>query len=155
VEPIVYHPIGVIRSPFRDKKSARERLADDDREGSVEVFETFEQGLEDLEGFSHLFLLFHFHLSTGYALKVTPFFDDRLRGVFSTRAPARPNAIGLSSVRLLRREGRILHVRGLDVVDGTPLLDIKPQVPRREKDEDLRLGWLERHKHRLPGNRWG
>lgn len=111
--------------------------------GTVEVFEDFSAGLKDLDGFSHIILIYSFHRSEGFQLEVIPFLDTRPRGVFATRAPKRPNAIGLSIVRLNRVEGRILHIENLDVLDNTPLLDIKPYVPDFDVQSDVRTGWLE------------
>ena len=108
----------------------------------MEVFPEYAQGLADLDGFSHITLVYHFHRSTDYALKVKPFLEDRERGVFATRAPRRPNAIGISTVRLVRIEGATLHIVDLDILDGTPLLDIKPYVPVFEDSNDARVGWL-------------
>ncbi|MGD9037864.1 MAG: tRNA (N6-threonylcarbamoyladenosine(37)-N6)-methyltransferase TrmO, partial [Syntrophobacterales bacterium] len=99
-------------------------------------------GLKDLDGFSHIFLLYHFHLSQGYSLTVKPYLDDSLRGVFATRAPRRPNAIGISVVRLVEIEGCTLHIEDLDIADSTPLLDIKPYVPEFDSREVERIGWL-------------
>ncbi len=114
-----------------------------DTEGQVLVDAEYLEGLDDLEGFSHIILLYYFHQSEGFHLKVTPFMDNEPRGLFSTRAPRRPNGIGLSIVQLLKRDGRILHIRGVDVLDGTPLLDIKPYVPKFDSAEVSSIGWLE------------
>jgi tRNA (adenine37-N6)-methyltransferase len=111
-------------------------------EGTVELREEFVPGLKDLEGFSHIILLYHFHASTGCSLEVTPFLDDAPRGVFATRAPRRPNPIGVSIVRLTGIDGSTLHIRELDILDGTPLLDIKPFVPEFDNREPARVGWL-------------
>jgi len=141
---IFYRPIGIIHSPFEEPAGTPIQPASGkDIEGSVEVFSEFEEGLQDLSGFSHIILLYHLHLSGEATLKVKPFLDHELRGVFSTRAPSRPNAIGLSVVRLLAVEGRYLQVADLDIIDGTPLLDIKPFVPHFVRAEDIRTGWLE------------
>jgi tRNA-Thr(GGU) m(6)t(6)A37 methyltransferase TsaA len=99
-------------------------------------------GLRDIEGFSHIILIYHFHLSKGFSLVVKPFMDDRLHGVFATRAPRRPNSIGFSVVRLIRMEGWTLHIEDVDIVDGTPLLDIKPFVPKFDVVKVERIGWL-------------
>jgi tRNA-Thr(GGU) m(6)t(6)A37 methyltransferase TsaA len=109
----------------------------------VEVFGEFSEGLADLEGFSHVILLYHFHRAGPPALRVIPFLDDQKRGVFSTRAPRRPNPIGLSVVRLLRREGNTLHIENVDALDGTPVLDIKPLVSRFDAIGPVRSGWHE------------
>jgi tRNA-Thr(GGU) m(6)t(6)A37 methyltransferase TsaA len=111
--------------------------------GTVEVLPEYAEGLADLEGFSHIILIYHFHRSTGHRLKVVPFLDTEERGVFATRAPSRPNAIGLSLVRLVSVEKNRLSVEGVDILDGTPLLDIKPYVPDFDEKTDVRLGWLE------------
>jgi tRNA-Thr(GGU) m(6)t(6)A37 methyltransferase TsaA len=119
--------------------------------GTVELDPAYAEGLADLEGFSHICLLYHLHLSQGFSLVVKPFMDDTRRGLFATRAPKRPNPIGLSVVRLVRVEGRRLHVENVDVVDGTPLLDIKPYVPAFDAPEDVRLGWLTGRTDRATG----
>ncbi len=102
----------------------------------------FEAGLKDLAGFSHIILIYHFHASNGYVLEVKPFLDDSLRGVFATRAPRRPNPIGLSVVRLVSVEGCTLRIQDVDVLDGTPLLDIKPLVPEFDSPRVDSIGWL-------------
>ncbi|MCP4024183.1 MAG: tRNA (N6-threonylcarbamoyladenosine(37)-N6)-methyltransferase TrmO, partial [Desulfobacteraceae bacterium] len=112
-------------------------------QGRIIIDSNFEEGLSDLDGFSHLILLYHFHKSKGYDLKVKPFLDDQKRGLFSTRAPRRPNPIGLSIVRLLKKKGRILIIQGIDVLNGTPLIDIKPYVPKFDVKEATATGWLE------------
>ena len=112
--------------------------------GTVEVFPEFVEGLNDLAGFSHLLLIYHFHRSRGVSLTVTPYLDTVPRGLFATRAPNRPNPIGLSIVRLVRIAGSHLHVENIDVIDGTPLLDIKPHVPDFDCAPGARIGWLEK-----------
>ena len=114
-----------------------------DIEGTVEVHPEYEEALSDLGGFSHIILLYHLHRSEGYSLKVVPFLDTQRRGLFATRAPRRPNPIGLSVVRLDRIEGVTLHIRDIDMVDGSPLLDIKPYVQPFDPGDELRLGWLD------------
>jgi len=114
--------------------------------GSVEIFPDFVDGLKDLEGFSHVILLYHFHQVRRLTLIVTPFLDSEPHGVFATRAPTRPNPIGLSIVKLLRIEGNTLHIENLDVLDGTPLLDLKPYVPEFDCQPNARIGWLEQAK---------
>jgi len=142
---ITYQPIGIIHSPHKRiegmpiQPSGAEGI-----KGRVEVFPQFEQGLEDVDGFSHLILLYHFHQVNDVKLTVTPFLDSQPRGLFSTRAPKRPNPIGLSVVKLLRREGTILYIENVDVLDGTPLLDIKPHVPEFVPAVQARVGWLEK-----------
>jgi tRNA-Thr(GGU) m(6)t(6)A37 methyltransferase TsaA len=143
MQAVTYTPIGVIRSPFSDPKGMPiQPSGAAGVKGRIEVAPEFAAGLKDLEGFSHVILVYHFHRSEGYALEVTPFMDDVPRGLFATRAPRRPNPIGLSVVRLLRIEGAILHVEGIDAIDGTPLLDIKPYVPQFDAPEAARIGWL-------------
>lgn len=141
---IVYRPIGIIHSPFRERSGMPiQPTAENSAPGTVEVFEAFAEGLEDVDGFSHVFLLYHLHEVRRVALTVTPFLDTHERGVFATRAPTRPNPIGLSIVALVRREGPVLHVADIDVLDGTPLLDIKPYVPEFDRPSDVRCGWID------------
>ena len=110
--------------------------------GTVEVFEPYRAGLKDLDGFSHVILLYHFHRSSSFNLSVIPFMDTEPRGVCATRAPRRPNSLGLSVVQLERIEEGILYIRNLDILDGTPLLDIKPYVPQFDAPANLRTGWI-------------
>ena len=117
--------------------------------GQVEVYEKYLPALSDLGGFSHIYLLYHFHLTKSYQLKVIPFLDVQERGLFATRAPKRPNPIGLSVVKLISVESNILHIENIDVIDGTPLLDIKPYVREMEAVKDLRIGWLEKHTSKI------
>ncbi len=143
MQEIRYRPIGVIHSPFKQTKGMPIQPAGARGvAGTVEVIPEYGDGLKDLEGFSHIFLLYHFHLSQGYSLMVKPYLDDSLRGVFATRAPRRPNAIGISVVRLVGIEGCTLHIEDLDIADSTPLLDIKPYVPEFDSREVERTGWL-------------
>lgn len=140
---IEYTPIGLIRTPFKDVKSMPiQPPAAKNVKGWVEVWPEYSAGLKDLEGFSHIILLYHFHLSKGFSLQVKPFLDDCLRGVFATRAPKRPNPIGLSVVRLLHITGNIIWIEGVDIVDQTPLLDIKPFIPEFDAPRAGRIGWL-------------
>ena len=135
-------PIGVIRSPHTDpaRTPIQPRYARG-VEGTVEILPELKDALDDIEGFSHILLLYHFHRAKAHRLKVVPFLDEVERGLFSTRYPARPNPIGLSVVRLLRREGTRLHVSDVDILDGTPLLDIKPHVVRFGVEDSIRSGW--------------
>ena len=147
---IKYAPIGIIHSPFNEAHGTPIQAAvSRDIEGTVEIFPKYAEGLRDIEGFSHIFLIYHFHLSEGYSLKVKPYLDDQLHGVFVTRAPARPNPIGISIVRLVKIEGVKLYIRDVDIVDGTPLLDIKPYVPEFDVREVEKIGWLEKQVHKL------
>ena len=151
---ISFTPIGIVHSPFKEPKGTPiQPVAAKGIEGSVEVFNEYLEGLADLEGFSHVILLYHFHLSKGSPLKVTPFLDIHARGVFSTRSPNRPNPIGISVVQLVRIEGNILHIKDLDIVDGSPLLDIKPYIPELDARETVKIGWLEKRVHRFPYSR--
>lgn len=140
---IAYRPIGIIHSPFKTPRgSPIQPSAAEGAEGRVEIYSEFIEGLEDLAGFSHIFLIYHLHLSKKFALRVKPFLDDRQRGLFATRAPSRPNPIGISVVRLIKIDGHKLHVQNLDVVDGTPLLDIKPYVPAFDVHPAEKIGWI-------------
>ena len=135
-------PIGCVRSPYTETKEIPKGLgAKHDVDGVLEILPEFETGLTDIDGFSHLLVLWVFHHSEGFELLGTPPSDDRPHGVFATRSPRRPNPIGLTVVELLRREGRLLHVRGVDMLDGTPILDIKPYLSS-VPDNALRRGWL-------------
>ena len=135
-------PIGVVHSPFSETKQIPKGPgAKHEEEGTLELLPEFEAGLKDIEGFSHLFVLWAFHRSTDYDLVGTPPTDDRPHGVFATRSPRRPNPIGLTVVELLRRDGANLHVRGVDMLDGTPILDIKPYLSGIPM-EKVRRGWL-------------
>lgn len=139
----IMHPIGIIHSPFTEKEQTPIQASRSQAIGLVEVFTEFENGLKDIEGLSHIYLLYAFHEWSGYTLHVKPFLDDREHGVFATRYPRRPNPIGISIVRLVLRQGNNLTVEGVDVLDGTPLLDIKPYVPDFDLRTDVRAGWYE------------
>lgn len=142
-ERVQYEPIGLIHTPFSEPAGMPiQPVAARGIEGTVEVFEAYRAGLKDLDGFSHVVLIYHFHLSRSFELEVVPFLDATRRGVFSTRAPRRPNAIGMSTVRLQGIEDGILQVQDVDIVDGTPLLDIKPYVPEFDPKDGVRTGWL-------------
>ncbi|MBW1646333.1 MAG: tRNA (N6-threonylcarbamoyladenosine(37)-N6)-methyltransferase TrmO [Deltaproteobacteria bacterium] len=145
-----YQPIGIIHSPFQEPAGMPiQPAAAGDTEGKVEIFPEFSAGLKDLEGFSHLILIYHFHRSQGYRLQVVPFLDTEPRGVFATRAPKRPNPIGISVVRLQGVDGRTLAVSSVDILDGTPLLDIKPYVPDFAPGGEVRIGWLEKNRRTI------
>ena len=142
---ITYSPIGIIHSPFTQLEGMPIQPAGAAGvQGTVAIFNEYEAGLKDLDGFSHLILIYHFHQSKSFSLQVTPFLDNKPRGVFATRAPKRPNAIGLSVVNLQHIDGRRLHIEGVDVLDQTPVLDIKPFVPDFDMHGDVRTGWLEK-----------
>ena len=147
---IEYKPIGVIRSPFTEPKGMPiQPPGAGGMQGTVEVFDEYRSALKDLGGFSHIILLYHFHRSQGFSPHVVPFMDTQPRGLFSTRAPRRPNPIGLSVVQLNRIEEGVLFIENVDILDGTPLLDIKPYVPEFETSSDIRTGWLEQVKHKV------
>jgi tRNA-Thr(GGU) m(6)t(6)A37 methyltransferase TsaA len=142
-DEFVLRPIGVVHTPFeRPEEAPIQGTLAPDTEGVVEVKAQFEAGLADVEGFSHVVLLYAFHRSQGYRLRVTPYLDDEERGLFATRAPRRPNPLGLTVVELVRVDGRRLHVKGVDMLDGTPLLDIKPHVGAFDEPKAASVGWL-------------
>ncbi len=144
ITEVKYKPIGIIHSPFKEPKGVPvQAAAARDINGTIEVFPEYREGLKDLEGFSHIILLCHFHLSGEPDMMVKPFLDEKKRGVFATRAPRRPNSIGLSIVKVQKVENNIIHAAGLDIIEGTPLLDIKPYIPQFDNREDARIGWLE------------
>jgi tRNA-Thr(GGU) m(6)t(6)A37 methyltransferase TsaA len=141
-------PIGVVRSAYRETAQVPKGLgARHEMEGVLEIDPDLEEGLTDIEGFSHLFVIWVFDRSQSVELMGTPPADDRPHGVFATRSPYRPNPIGLTVVRLLRREGNRLYVKGLDMLDGTPILDIKPYLSSVPA-EQLRRGWLDEAERR-------
>lgn len=141
---INYHPIGIIKTPFDSKEGMPIQPSGASRiKGTIEIYTEYAEGLKDLDGFSHIILIYHFHESKDYKLMVKPFMDDKLRGVFSTRAPKRPNAIGLSVVKLNKIEGNILYIENIDVLSNTPLLDIKPFIPDVDSPAVEKLGWLQ------------
>jgi len=140
-------PIGIIHSPFKRKEDIRtlgfsSATGFDDVEGEIEIFKKYEKGLKDIEGFSHLIIIYFFHKIESYSLHVKPYLDKNLRGVFSTRHPKRPNKIGFTIVKLLERNKNILKVKGIDMIEGSPVLDIKPYT-HRDKKENIKIGWLE------------
>lgn len=140
---VEYQPIGIIHSPHRELSGMPIQPSGAvGVNGWVEVYPAYTDGLKDLEGFSHIILLYHLHKADEAWLHVTPFLDDTPRGVFATRAPARPNPIGLSVVALRGIEGGRLEIVNVDILDGTPLLDIKPFIPDTDRIEEVRIGWL-------------
>ena len=153
---ITYQPIGIIHTGFKEREGVPIQPAGAKGiEGYVEVYPEYEQGLKDLEGFSHVYLIYHFHLSSGYSLMIKPFMDSKDRGLFATRAPKRPNPIGISIVRVIDIDKNIIHIKDVDIVDGTPLLDIKPYVPEMGvgENEDIKIGWLENTIHNVETSR--
>ena len=139
----VMYPIGVIHSPFTDKGQTPIQPSRSTAIGTVEVYSDFVEGLADLDGFSHIILLYVLHRSSGYELRVKPFLDNQIRGLFATRHPCRPNPIGLSIVRLLNCQSNILEIEGVDILDDTPLLDIKPYVLDFDVRTGVRSGWYD------------
>lgn len=141
---ITFDPIGLIHSPFQTLEDMPiQPTSQASRPGVVEIFPQYAAGLQDLEGFSHIYLIYHLHRVTQAKLQVTPFLDTQPRGLFATRAPCRPNPIGLSLVELERVEATRLYIPRLDILDQTPLLDIKPFIPEFESWQQIRLGWVE------------
>ena len=143
--PIIVKPIGVIHSPhINSTQTPIQPVFASGIEGTVEVLPEYAEGLKDIEGFSHIHLFYHFHKSSVERLTVIPFLEDAEHGVFATRSPNRPNRIGISLVRLLRRKGNVLFVEDVDILDGAPLLDIKPFVSRFDVRNDVACGWQDR-----------
>ena len=147
-------PIGIIRTPYKKDGEAPHQAYKSEDIGEIEIFKEYEEGLKDIEGFSHLIILYLFHKSVkrsvkkghflnSFGLLVKPYLDDTPRGLFTTRSPNRPNPIGLTVVELLERKENILKVRHVDMLDGTPLLDIKPYIPKFDQKNNVKIGWLE------------
>ncbi len=154
MENIVYKPIGIIHSPFKEPKNTPIQPAGAEGiEGRIEVFPEYSECLKDIEGFSHIIIIYHFHLINNWKPLVKPYMDENFHGVFATRAPARPNSIGLSIVNLVDVNDNILIVKDIDVVDKTPLIDIKPYTPDFDIREVKRIGWLEKNIHKLPNSK--
>lgn len=140
---IAYRPIGILHSPFHDIQGMPvQPVGALGVMGSVDVHPDFAEGLRDLEGFSHVFLLYHLHRVSGYDLTVKPFLDNADHGIFATRSPKRPNPIGLSVLELEGVDGLTVRLRNVDVLDGTPILDIKPYVPHFDVWDAGRVGWF-------------
>lgn len=154
MQQICYKVIGVIHSPFYEPIGTPiQPSVAKDVEGVIEVYPEFQAGLKDVEGFSHLILLYHFHLAQPGPLQRKPFMDETERGIFAMRGPSRPNPIGLSIVRLQKVEVLQLYVQDVDIVDGTPLLDIKPYVPAFDSRHATRIGWLTQRIQQLSESR--
>jgi len=147
-------PIGIIHTPFTEPEGMpiQPKGATGIR-GTIELFDEYHEGLKDLDGFSHIILLYHFHRSHGFNLQVVPFMDSELRGLFATRAPRRPNPLGISVVQLDKIENCVLHIQNVDIMDGTPLLDIKPYVPEFDSPQNIRTGWLEQARKTVSGRK--
>ncbi len=148
--PIIFKPIGIIHSPFTKTEGMPIQPAGaTGSKGTVEVFPEFCAGLQDIEEFSHIILVYYFDRSKDFELKVSPFLEDKVHGVFAIRAPKRPNPIGISIVKLLERKDNILYIDNPDMLDGTPLLDIKPYIPDFDSYPDAIAGWQEKHKGKV------
>jgi tRNA-Thr(GGU) m(6)t(6)A37 methyltransferase TsaA len=140
---VTLRPIGIIHTPFASRDSMpRSTSQAAGARGTIEIFDAYRAGLRDLDGFSHLILLWQFDRSVGFHLEATPPKETEPKGVFATRSPHRPNPIGLSIVELHGVEDGVLHVERVDMLDGTPLLDIKPYIPASDSIPDARPGWL-------------
>ena len=154
VGKVVYEPIGVIHSPFKTRQDMPIQPSGGKNIEAVAILRPeLEEALSDVDGFSHVYLIYHMHKSRGYSPKVVPFLDTERRGLFATRAPRRPNPIGISVVRVERVEGNKIHFRDVDMLDGTPLLDIKPCVREFDSRQKMRTGWLEGKSGRARGHR--
>jgi tRNA-Thr(GGU) m(6)t(6)A37 methyltransferase TsaA len=142
---ISFEPIGVVHSEFQEPRGVPVQGAlEPETEALLELFPEYAEGLKDVDGFSHLIVLYHFHrVGERRPLLATPFLDEVPRGIFAIRGPRRPNPIGLTVVRLIERRGRELRVGGIDMIEGTPILDIKPYIPRSDSFPEARVGWLE------------
>ena len=151
MKEIKFKPIGIVHSAFKEPFGVPIQPAGaEDIHGTVSVFAEYSKGLQDIEGFSHIILIYYFHLSKKSSLIVTPFMDNNVHGVFATRAPNRPNPIGFSVVNLVKVDNNILHIKDVDIVDGTPVLDIKPCVPEFDFRDVKNIGWLENSARKLP-----
>lgn len=143
-ETVIYRPVGIVRSPFTTVEGMPlQSVAASEVRGTIEFDPALAPGLKDLDGFSHLYLITHLHRGRPGGLEVVPFLDRETRGIFATRSPRHPNPIGLSIVRLLAVRGATLEVSGLDLLDGTPVLDLKPYVPKFDVVAAERTGWLD------------
>jgi len=142
--PVLYEPIGIIHTPFKEKEATPiQGIYNPESKGEVEVFPQYGEGLKDITGFSHLILIYHFHLAEGCSFVISPFLDNEGKGIFSIRHFNRPNPIGLSVVRLDQVHGNILTIGEVDIIDGTPLLDIKPYMPDFDSRHNVKKGWYE------------
>ena len=147
---ITYTPIGTIHSPSTELSGMPiQPTSENSAKGYIDILPEFVEGLKDLDGFSHIYLIYAFHKITQAKLTVTPFLDTEMHGIFATRAPSRPNPIGLSLVKLVSIDQARVHIDQVDVLDGTPLLDLKPFIPTFEPQEEVRVGWLEGKRDRV------
>jgi tRNA-Thr(GGU) m(6)t(6)A37 methyltransferase TsaA len=147
---VIYNPIGIIHSPYKEIEGMPiQPCGAIGVAGTVEIKHEFAGGLKDIDGFSHIILIYHFHISKGYSLEIIPFLDDHPKGVFATRAPKRPNPIGLSIVKLIKVEDNILYIENVDILDNTPLLDIKPYVSEFDAPDQTEAGWYSKAKYSI------
>lgn len=147
MEQIIINPIGIVHTPHKDIKNMPiQPIAATGVKGYIELLPEYVEGLKDIEGFSHITLLYHFHKIDGYKLQVIPFMDTVEHGIFACKSPKRPNAIGTSTVKLIGVENNIIHIEQVDMLDGTPLIDIKPFYPRYDNRFNVTIGWLEKNK---------
>jgi tRNA-Thr(GGU) m(6)t(6)A37 methyltransferase TsaA len=154
VSEITFSAIGIIHSPFKELAGMPiQPPGAVGINGTVELFAEFSDGLKDIEGFSHIILLYHLNQSHDFKLQVSPFLEDEKHGVFAVRAPKRPNQIGMSIVKLVKREGQILYIDNPDMLDGTPLLDIKPYIPAFDVYPDAVAGWCEKHRGKVENHK--
>ena len=150
-----FRAIGTVHSPYREKAEAPIQPRYSSEPGQVEIFPEFADGLRGLEGFSHIWVIFVFHRSEGYELHVRPYLDEEKKGVFACRAPRRPNPIGISLVKLESIDNNILNISGLDMLDGSPVLDIKPHVVDFDEFPDIKIGWLQGRVQDAPDKKGG
>ena len=147
---IIYKPIGIVHSPFKKPEGTPiQPIAGKDTRGVIEIFPEYREGLKDLESFSHLYILFHLHLIRGKKLTLIPFLDTIPHGVFATRSPARPNPIGLSVVTLEKITGNNLYIKNIDILDGSPVLDIKPYISQFDVFNTTKNGWFDSSIHNM------
>ena len=147
MDNIIIKPIGIICTPYLNTHNMPiQPIAARGVKGYIEILPEYVEGLKNLEGFSHIILIYHFHKIKGYKLMLIPFMEIEERGIFACKAPKRPNAIGISTVKLLKIDGNILHIEQVDMLDGTPLIDIKPFYPRYDNRLNVKTGWLEKNK---------
>lgn len=147
INVVKFNTIGTIKSPFDNLEGMPiQPVGAQGIKGQIILNEELKDGLKDLDGFSHIILIYNFHKSNGFNLHVKPFLDNELKGVFATRTPKRPNQLGISVVKVSNVQDNIINVENIDILNGTPLLDIKPYIPKFDKniDDELRLGWFEK-----------
>ena len=138
-----YEPIGIIHSEYKQKEGVPiQGVLSKESKGWIEIFPEFKEGLKDIDGFSHIFLIYCFHLSKGYSLLTKPFLENKKHGIFATRAPKRPNPIGISVVKLEKNKDNKLYINEVDIIDGTPLLDIKPYISKFDARDNTKMGWV-------------